>query len=582
LPSPTKPGNLGFNFAEADEENMSMLHKLMLGTALGLLVPSAAQAQFSMQGRGICPWGLQIMRQQHQQQMMWQYRQQQQQAHLAMQMRQKQQYQHIQKTIQPPVRKVSSPPYVRPSTPQIVKKQVAQPLVQHRVTQEKVKHQVAQPVRQVQHQEKTVAVHLQWINRPEGPSDFCTLSRAEILALFRLHFHLVRWHTALRTVERTREHHDTKVTAIPRHANKVKKGPPEVHHPQHAKRMAPPQHQHHAKTKTVTQFHAALKVHKKTTDHTAIVNINLSTTTLEIRCARCHQRMHGNPNVPHLVGIPQAHPPLPKPLAKGPAPLPNPLAKGPVPFKNPLVKDPMPFKNPLVKDPVPFKNPLVKDPLALNKPLFKAPKQPLQLAIPQQPFAVKQPLVFAQPKPLPMAITKVQPPALSLAFPAPKPTSMVPPSVVLPTPLVKPGNLFSSTGPSVTVPQTPFAASGPTLVLPAMLANAPGKPGPYPDWTPFAPSTGTTPASGLPGDSSIDLPAGISKQPTTDRSETTEQPSSDTSGKDWLRPDFPPIPPSILLLPGRAIPRTQDPGPEFSPVRWIAEHTPPVSGNRGS
>jgi hypothetical protein len=45
---------------------------------------------------------------------------------------------------------------------------------------------------------------------------------------------------------------------------------------------------------------------------------------------------------------------------------------------------------------------------------------------------------------------------------------------------------------------------------------------------------------------------------------------------------LPPVPPSILLLPRRVIPRTQDTGPEYSPVRWIAEHTAPVAGNRGS
>ena len=549
---------------------MSMRHKLMLATAMGFLIPGAAHAQFSMQGK-ICPWGLQIMRQQHQQQMMWQYRQQQQQAHLSMQMRQKQQYQQIQKTIQPPTRKVSSPPYVRPAVPQVVKHQVSQPLVQHRVTQEKVKQQIAQPMRKVEHHEKIVAVRLEWMHRPVGPGDLGTLSRAELLALFRLYWNRVRLFTALHTVERTREHHEMNITAVPRHVHKGKKAPPDVHHPQHAKRVPPPQHQQHVRAKTVTEFRAALKVQKKTTVHSGVVKMNTSITTLDIRCAWCHQRMQGKPNVPHLVGVPQAHPPMPKALAK-PAPMPNPLAKGPVPFKNPLVKDP-----------IPFKNPLPKDPLALNKPLLKAPKQPLQLGLPKKPFELtNQPLVIPQPKPLPVAITKLQPPTLSLAFPAPKPTSMFQPSVILPTLLAKPGNPMTRTGPSLVMPgQTPFVAMGPGLLLPAMFANTSGKPARYPDATPFQSSTGITPATALPGDSSFDLSAGLSKEP-AERSETTEQSSSDTSGKDWLRPDLPPVPPSILLLPRRVIPRTQDTGPEYSPVRWIADHTAPVTGNRGS
>ncbi|HMF16407.1 MAG TPA: hypothetical protein VKE98_04335, partial [Gemmataceae bacterium] len=334
----------------------------------------------------------------------------------------------------------------------------------------------------------------------------------------------------------------------------------------------PPQHQQHVRAKSVTEFQAALKVRKKTTVHSGVVKMNTSITTLDIRCARCHQRMHGQPNVPHLVGVPQAHPPMPKALAKSPAPMPKSLAKGPVPFKNPLVKDP-----------VPFKNLLPKDPLALNKPLLKAPKQPLQLGLPKKPFELtNQPLVIPQPKPLPVAISKPQPPVLSLAFPAPKPTSMFQTNVILPTLLAKPNNPLTRTRPSVGVPgQTPFVAMAPGLLLPAMFANTSGKPARYPEATPFQSSTGTTPAPGLPGDSPFDLPAGLSNQP-AEKSETTEQSSSNTSVKDWLRPELPSVPPSILLLPRRVTPRTQDTVPDFSPVRWIAEHSAPVAGNRGS
>jgi hypothetical protein len=507
---------------------MMLVRKLLLATGLaaGLLIPGAAQAQFSMRGK-ICPWGLQIIHQQQQQQMMWQYKQHQQQTQLAMQLRQKQQYQHIQKTIPGPRRQASSPLYVRNSPPQVVKHPVFQPLIRRQVTQQMVRRTVVEPRLMVHEQQKVIPLHLHWIYRPEGPGDFDTLLRAELLALLRLKWQSLKLHTAVHTMHQIRTKHETKSTAVPRHRHEVTHKPPVVHHPLHVKHAAPPQHQHHTKAKTVAELQVTLKVHKKTTADSGIVKKNTSITILDIRCARCHQKMHSLPNQPHLLAIPKAHPPMPKPLAKTSAPVNNPIAKGPVPFKNPLAKEPVVLKKPLAKE---------------------------------SPPVAKQPMPFPQPKPLPLAITKVQPlPALTLAFPASK--TVVPPLA----PNSKPANLNEPwrsgpnslpIGPMIPGPN-PFSGTGPGLLLPAMLANASN--------TPISKPAGTTPLAGLPGESPFDLPAGMPKQ-ATDRSETEEQFFAESIRKDLLQPDFPPPPPSVLLLRPRVIPRNQE-SPDYSPLR---------------
>jgi hypothetical protein len=566
---------------------MRMVRNLLfvLGLAVGLLVPGAAQAQFKMGGK-ICPWGLQIIHQQHQQQMMWQYRQQQQQMQLTMQMRQRQQYQHIQKTMPGPKQTVRSPLYVRNNPPHVTKQPFSQPLLRRQVTQHMVSRQVGQPIERVQNHAKMVALHRSWIHWPEGPGPYFHLSRAELLALLRLEWQSRKMYTAMHTVHQVRTNHNVQVTALPRHRNQVKHMPPVVYQPHRVRQAAPPQHQHIAKAKTVAELQVALKVQKKTTADAGIVKVKQNITMLDIRCARCHQKMQGQP----MLAVPQAHPPLHKPLVKAPGPLHNPLAKGPVPFKNPLAKEPaVPFKNLLPKNPVPFKqalaknlmpfkNPLalVKEPVRLKNPLvMQEPRLALVLSK-DAPLILKQPLQFPQPKPLPMALAKLQRAPLTPAFPAPK---AMPQSQPMPNPLAaaKPTYLNQPwrTGPTVSMGPVipgPFAQTSPGFLLPAMVGQQP----PSPQWTPSPDSAGTTPITGLPGDSPIDLATGLPKQ-ATERSEGSEETHSQPLGKDLLQPDFPPLPPSVLLL--RLIPRNSDTAPDYSPLRWLAEQTRPI--NRG-
>jgi len=184
---------------------------------------------------------------------------------------------------------------------------------------------------------------------------------------------------------------------------------------------------------------------------------------------------------------------------------------------------------------------------------------------------------FPQPKPLPLAITKVQPPALTVAFPASKTISPVPPLISnsKPANLNQPwkagANPLLPAGPMISGPNA-FPGPGPGLLLPAMLANVSSTP-------PSKPAV-TTPLAGLPAESAFDLPAGMPKQ-ATDRSETEEPFSTESIRKDLLQPDFPPLPPGVLLLRPRVIPRNQE-SPDYSPLRWMAEQSQPGAGNRGS
>jgi hypothetical protein len=573
----------------------------IVGLTAILLAPAAAQAQqFNMRGK-ICPWGMQIIQQQQQQQMMWQYRQQQQQTQLTMQMRQRQQYQQIQKSMPGPKQTVSRPPYVRNNPPQVTKQQFSQPLVRRQVTQQMVSRQVAQPISRVQNHSKMVAVHRSWIHWPEGPGPFFTLSRAELLALLRLEWQSRKMTTAVHTLHQAKTNQKVQVTAVPRHRNEVKHMPPVVHQPHQVKQAAPPQHQHITKAKTVAELQVALKVQKKTTADAGMIKITQNITMLDIRCARCHQRMQGQPNLP--AAIPQAHPPLHKPLVKAPPPQ-NPLAKGPVPFKNPLVKNPgtpfknlfaknpvpfkqalakspVPFKNPLVKEPVPFKQALVKEPVRLRTPLVVQEPRVAMLFPKESPLVLKQPPPVPQPKPLPMALAKLPPPPLALAFPAPKTLPQWQQPMPTPVTAVKPIYLPQPwrSGPTAAMPigpviPGPFATNTPGFLLPALVSA--GQPPSSRQWTSSQDQSGTTPVAGMPDDSPIDLATGLPKQE-REKSSITEEPYSHPSGKDLLHPEFPPLPPSVLLLRPRLIPRNQDAGPNYSPLRWLAEQSRPMN-----